>query len=132
MKKVITLVGLSLLLSGCGSTLICNPPSGENDVDISYKVKYSGDVVNKVILNKTYNFSSKEELENYTAILNYAKNTESTSNITIDSKKSGNKYDLIYNYNVKNMKDDELSKAGLKHSKNELVEYLTNNGFTCK
>ena len=132
MKRLVVIIGLTFLLSGCFGKTVCKSPNGENDVDISYTIKYYDDNVRKVVLDKTYNFSTKEELENYSAIMNYTIKKDTTDNIIIDSKKKNNKYILTYRYNVNKMNEEELKQSGLKRNKTELINYLNSNGFTCK
>lgn len=128
MKKIIVL-GLVFLLTGCG-TITCR--TGNGSVSEVYKIKYSGNAVNEVIVLKSYSFTSDDEFNNFEPMVKHYVRIYSNDNVGVSYKKKSKKYILKQVYDVKSMSDSDLIQYGLMKNKSELVNGLKSNGLSCK
>ena len=133
MKKIIKLLALTLLLSGCSNKIVCKTNNDNNNsVNIKYIIKYDDNGLTNIITEKTYSFNTKEERESFEPFINYTINISNADNIKTSYKKKNKKYILIQKYDVNSISEDILLKNGLKKDKDDLLKYLSDSGLTCK
>lgn len=133
MKKILGMVILTILLSGCSNKIVCRTNSNSDDnVSMKYIIKYDDNSVTGVTTEKTYSFDTKDQFKNFESYMKYMVNIGNDDDIKTFYKKRNKKYILIQKYNVVNLSDNILFQNGLKKNKDELVNYLNSNGFICK
>ncbi len=134
MKKVVKVLMLCILLTGCSKKMTCTSISKSDELDIT-EITYIYHTLNKIekiettveyevkddILNKVFNKNFEEIKEKY-----------NDDNIKKEEKIEENKYELKVTYNPRKIDKDMLKKLNSPLKLRQYVEYLETQKMICE
>lgn len=134
MKKIVFVLIMCFIVTGCSKGLKCTS-STENDVvkiRHSYKIDYSGDNITKVTDTVIYNVINESLIENFRALSNFSKNNLDTYGVKSDYKENGKIISLTSYYEVDKLNDELVVDLIGTKNLNEYRTKLEKAGYKCK
>jgi len=131
---IFTIIAISKQFS---KKIVCTSNATSNEIKITqkYVIKYSKQNITKMVVSKSYEFSDKEQYNNFANVIentktNFASFNEKYINFEVKIKDSG--YYTELNAYIENATDDELLALGFTKNLLDMQSILEEQGLICK
>lgn len=134
MKKVVKVLALCILLTGCSKKMICTSISKSDELDIT-ETTYIYHTLNKIEkIETTVEYEIKDEAitNGFNKIFEEIKEKYNDDNIKKEEKIEENKYELKVTYNPRKIKKEMLEKLNSPLKLRQYKKYLETQKMICE
>lgn len=134
MKKVVKIIILLTLLTGCTKKMTCTSISKSDELDITEttNIYHTLNKIEKIETTVKYEVKDDAINKGFNKIFEEIKEKYSDNNIKIEEEKTENIYELKVTYNPRKISDEMLKKLNSPLKLRQYRNYLETQKMTCE